>query len=99
MTCVHCEYQWCWICEQEYQDNHYTSGKCKRFQYIVVNNLSDIENYRNYFGLHTIFRCVFPPLEFSSLKFKYLILFIFWFIGYGFLYIYIFLSIMIENSD
>ena len=103
MTCVHCGYQWCWICEQEYQNDHYTSGKCKGLQFIDADNYTDIDNYRNYCGLHKIFRCVFRPingpLDFHSLKCKYLIIFIFWFIGYGFLYIYIFLSIMIKNSD
>ena len=101
MTCAHCGYQWCWICEQEYQNDHYTSGKCKGLQFIDADNYTDIDNYRNYCGLHKIFRCVFRPingpLDFHSLKCKYLIIFIFWFIGYGFLFSYI-LTINYDRS-
>lgn len=28
MTCV-CGYQWCWVCGDEYQWDHYYKGKCK----------------------------------------------------------------------
>jgi len=29
MTCKICHYQWCWLCNQEYNLDHFDSGKCK----------------------------------------------------------------------
>ena len=33
ITCTKCGYQWCWLCNQEYNVNHFLGGKCKGFQY------------------------------------------------------------------
>jgi hypothetical protein len=33
ITCTKCGYQWCWLCNQEYNVNHFNGGKCKGFQY------------------------------------------------------------------
>ena len=33
MTCVECQYQWCWLCNGEYNINHYYNGKCKGLQF------------------------------------------------------------------
>ena len=33
MTCKICHYQWCWLCNQEYNMDHFDSGKCKGLRY------------------------------------------------------------------
>ena len=33
ITCTKCGYQWCWLCNEEYNANHFLGGKCKGFQY------------------------------------------------------------------
>ena len=33
MTCVECKFQWCWLCEGEYNAEHYNVGKCKGLQF------------------------------------------------------------------
>jgi len=33
MTCNKCQYQWCWLCNQEYKIGHFDSGKCKGLQF------------------------------------------------------------------
>ena len=77
MTCVCCKYQWCWLCEKQYNYGHYDSGTCAGHQFTKANYLSEIKqgknevrirNIRNsingnYFGLHKIFTCVFKPVE------------------------------------
>ena len=103
MTCTNCEYQWCWICEEEYKSDHYLVGKCRGLQDVDVNDFDDIVKYRNCFGLHKIFVCIFPPIygpiNFDvSIGMKYLIILIFWLLGYGFLFIYI-LTFNIFNQE
>ena len=39
MTCTNCKYQWCWLCEGEYQYGHYDSGKCMGYQFTKADNL------------------------------------------------------------
>lgn len=46
MTCGECKYQWCWICEGEYTENHYDKGRCKGNQFIEANSLQEVENIR-----------------------------------------------------
>ena len=94
MTCINCGYQWCWICEDEYKSDHYLVGKCRGLQNADINDFDDITLYRNCFGLHKIFVCLFPPIygpiRFSiSTKKKYLIILLCWLLGYGMLFIYI----------
>ena len=31
ITCTKCGYQWCWLCNEEYNENHFNEGKCKGF--------------------------------------------------------------------
>merc|ERR1712137_254622 len=33
MTCQICGYQWCWVCGEKYQDDHYSVGKCAGLQF------------------------------------------------------------------
>ena len=52
MTCVYCHYQWCWLCEGEYDYNHYEYGKCRGQQFTSANDLAEIvlhlsRNYRS----------------------------------------------------
>ena len=95
MTCVHCNYQWCWICEEEYKPDHYSSGKCQGQQFTRVDNLNEVESNRNMFGIHKIFRCVFPkiygPVNFGgeSIKFKYLLIILFWLFGFTLLFFFV----------
>ena len=94
MTCVSCKYQWCWLCEGEYKYEHYRSGKCKGQQFTRADNLKEIECLRNAFGLHKIFKCVYPeingPFDLDEyLWLKYLLMIGFLVFGYGFLFIFI----------
>ena len=106
MTCVSCKYQWCWLCEGEYKYGHYDYGKCQGQQFakadypVEIKNNNNNYNYNNNnyyrngrncnFGLHKIFRCVYPegviPLYCSgeigdNLAIKYPCIFIFWLLG------------------
>ena len=33
MTCVECNFQWCWLCQKEYKIGHYDSGSCRGLQF------------------------------------------------------------------
>jgi hypothetical protein len=88
MTCVSCKYQWCWLCEGEYNYNHYSSGRCKGQQFTRADNLKQIEVYKHIPGLHKIFSCIFKPINgpFSTalddlVWFKYIQMLIFWIFG------------------
>jgi hypothetical protein len=41
MTCAQCKYQWCWLCEREYEPRHYYIGKCKNLQFAKANYLNE----------------------------------------------------------
>ena len=43
ITCTKCGYQWCWLCNEEYNDNHFKKGKCKGFQFIQPKNEYEIK--------------------------------------------------------
>ncbi len=43
MTCAECNYQWCWLCDQKYSNNHYLNGKCRGFQFFQPKNENDIK--------------------------------------------------------
>jgi len=55
MTCVNCQYQWCWLCEGEYKYGHYDRGNCKGQQFLEFKDL-------NAFGLHKLFPCICPKI-------------------------------------
>ena len=43
ITCTKCGYQWCWLCNEEYKENHFNEGKCKGFQFYQPKNDYDIK--------------------------------------------------------
>ena len=38
ITCSKCGYQWCWLCNNEYSQNHFKEGKCKGLQFYQPKN-------------------------------------------------------------
>ena len=42
ITCK-CGYQWCWLCNEQYNENHFKNGKCKGFQFYQPKNDYDIK--------------------------------------------------------
>ena len=93
MTCVSCNYQWCWLCEGEYEYSHYDSGKCKGQQFTRADNLKCI--CCKSFGFHNIFGPAYPelygpvPFEDIPLIVKYLAIFGFLIFGYAVVAIFI----------
>ena len=84
MTCTYCDYEWCWICEQKYDSNHYSYGTCEGLSNTPIDSLKELEDLRNRFGIHQIFRCVYAPLlgpiDFGErIKIKYICMVIFYF--------------------
>ena len=43
ITCPKCNYQWCWLCNGEYDPEHYLKGKCKGFQFFRPQNEEEIK--------------------------------------------------------
>ena len=43
ITCTKCKYQWCWLCNEEYEPSHYNTGKCKGFQFFRPKNDYEIK--------------------------------------------------------
>ena len=43
ITCIQCGYQWCWLCNQEYKSDHFSSGKCRGFQFYQPKNEYEIK--------------------------------------------------------
>ena len=43
ITCLECNYQWCWLCNGNYNINHYTEGKCKGFQFFKPKDEYEIQ--------------------------------------------------------
>ena len=43
ITCTKCNYQWCWLCNEEYNPEHYLEGKCKGYQFFKPKNEKDIK--------------------------------------------------------
>ena len=39
ITCRNCQYQWCWLCEGEFNYEHYTSGQCQGHQFTRADNI------------------------------------------------------------
>ena len=94
MTCVNCHYQWYWLCEGDYNYNHYEYGKCRGQQFTSANDLEENENHRNVFGLHKIFFCFYPeiisPFDLDKPKWlKYISIILFLFFGYAAVYLFI----------
>ena len=58
MTCAECKYQWCWLCGEKYNVDHYYEGKCNGLQFVKPKSEKEIEDllknnqnnhYNNYF--------------------------------------------------
>ena len=47
MTCAECRFQWCWICEGEYKEGHFKSGKCNGLQFERINFLSEKDKLKS----------------------------------------------------
>ena len=43
ITCVQCRYEWCWLCNEKYNHDHFSSGKCKGFQFFQPKNDYEIK--------------------------------------------------------
>ena len=43
ITCSKCSYQWCWLCNEKYNTEHFRQGKCKGYQFFRPKNEKDIE--------------------------------------------------------
>ena len=43
ITCIECNYQWCWLCNQKYSFDHYNKGKCGGYQFFKPKNEKDIQ--------------------------------------------------------
>jgi hypothetical protein len=43
MTCVECKFQWCWLCSQQYEYDHFKKGKCNGLQFFKPVNEEEIE--------------------------------------------------------
>ena len=125
MTCINCKYQWCWLCEGEYKYGHYDSGRCKDQWFAIAdypkeinndnNNLDNNRDNRNgetcCFGLHRIFRSLYPDGYINvscfgddkdNLVKKYIFILLFWFFGIFIIFFAIYFDnvfINIENES
>ena len=43
ITCTKCGFQWCWLCNEKYDETHFKQGKCKGFQFFQPKNDYDIK--------------------------------------------------------
>ena len=43
MTYVQCRHQWCLLCNEDYDSNHFNEGKCRRFQFFQSKNDYEIK--------------------------------------------------------
>ena len=43
ITCSKCGYQWCWLCNNKYEENHFNKGICKGFQFYQPKNEYEIK--------------------------------------------------------
>ena len=104
MTCAACKYQWCWICEKQYNYGHYDFGSCAGQQFTKANNLSEIKpiiyeiprnrniyDDVNYCGLIQIFRDCCIPVKHPfevGVDQKYYLMVAFWIFGVWMIFFY-----------
>ena len=43
ITCTKCGFQWCWLCNEKYDETHFNKGKCEGFQFFQPKNDYDIK--------------------------------------------------------
>ena len=103
MTCVYCNYEWCWICEQKYESDHFSKGTCEGQSNTKVDSLKELEELQNIFGIHKIFRCVYAPLIGpidlrERLKVKYICMVVFYFFAVILNFGYVLLTYASKNK-
>ena len=104
MTCAYCDYQWCWICEQQYDPEHFINGPCAGHANTKADSLQEIEELENVFGIHQIFSCIYEPIYGpidmdDGLKKKYICMIIFYFLGVLVNYFYVIAVFSIKNEE
>lgn len=52
MTCAECKYQWCWLCQGKYSENHYRTGKCSGLQFFKKDYLPNDKERNAYLRDH-----------------------------------------------
>lgn len=43
ITCSKCSCQWCWLCNEKYEPEHYDTGKCKGLQFYKPKDEKEIQ--------------------------------------------------------
>ena len=43
ITCSKCRYQWCWLCNEKFDEEHFYKGKCRGFQFYQPKNEYEIK--------------------------------------------------------
>ena len=43
ITCTKCNYQWCWLCNGEYNPEHFNEGKCRGYQFFRPKDENEIK--------------------------------------------------------
>ena len=104
MTCAYCDYQWCWICEQQYDPEHFINGPCAGHANTKADSLQEIEELENVFGIHQIFSCIYEPIYGpidmdDGLKKKYICMIIFYILGVLVNYFYVIAVFSIKNKE
>ena len=87
IICPNCHFDWCWICEKKCNYNHYKFGNCEGKDFSEKDEIDpkSLENNKNYFGIHKIFKSIYKPVD-LPMKSKcscsnYAYIFFFWFFG------------------
>ena len=84
ITCRHCQYQWCWLCEGEYNYEHYTSGQCQGHQFTRADNIKQANICC--FTVQKLFPCYYTKIIgvafFEPKILSYLATFGFWIFGF-----------------
>ena len=43
IICCRCKYEWCWLCNQKFTENHYEEGRCRGLQFYKPENEYEIK--------------------------------------------------------
>ena len=104
MTCAYCDYQWCWICEQKYDPEHFINGPCAGHANTKADSLQEIEELENVFGIHKIFTCIYEPIKGpinldERIKIKYICMVVFYFLGVLVNFVYALVTFTQKNKE
>ena len=84
ITCRNCQYQWCWLCEGEYNYEHYLNGKCQGHQFTRADNIKQANICCC--SIQKIFPCYYTKINgvafFEPKILSYLATFAFWILGF-----------------